>query len=402
METSPPVQESSPILVDVESDCKICKASFNSIKELRSHLRYEHYCDMCNFIAPRAFRLNGHKTQAHGVTHLQTTEFGCNFCAFHGEKLKDMLDHAKTNHRGTWCKMKSWSDIATKLKAKRVKTIKVSKRIGSSKPSVTLRMTTSSVAPHVTLGIMTSSVTPNMTQKLTPNVTQNVTQNVTTAVTANVTQLETTENLNESELEVRNDIKIEAFEDISDTNDFVVQDQSQSEVGPLKQEDEKAQYVKTEKAQYDCQKQENFVDVSNDMGPTNIKQELEEEDPLSLADDLKQEVITTEMHENIQYDCDKCAKSFSLKSSLKTHILKVHENVLYNYNDLKQEVLSKKVVQENVRYDCDKCSLSFSNKSQFNRHIRSVHENVQYNCDLCKNSFSHIEAPYHVCWKKDF
>ena len=70
---SPPVQESSPILVDVESDCKICKASFNSIKELRSHLRYEHYCDMCNFIAPRAFRLNGHKTQAHGVTHLQTS-----------------------------------------------------------------------------------------------------------------------------------------------------------------------------------------------------------------------------------------------------------------------------------------------------------------------------------------
>lgn len=56
----------------------------------------------------------------------------------------------------------------------------------------------------------------------------------------------------------------------------------------MKQEDEEApcsslsQHVKTENVQYNCQKQENFVDVSIEMGSTNIKQELEEEDPLGL------------------------------------------------------------------------------------------------------------------------
>ena len=62
------------------------------------------------------------------------------------------------------------------------------------------------------------------------------------------------------------------------------------------------QHVKIENVEYNCEKQENFVDVSISNGSSNIKQELEEEDPLGLADDSKQEG---------RYNCDKCEKSFS-------------------------------------------------------------------------------------------
>ena len=61
---TPNEQSVTPMKIDLE--CKICKADFGSSKDLEAHLRHEHYCDMCNFIAPHSYGLYSHKAQGHG------------------------------------------------------------------------------------------------------------------------------------------------------------------------------------------------------------------------------------------------------------------------------------------------------------------------------------------------
>ena len=190
----------------------------------------------------------------------------------------------------------------------------------------------------------------------------------------------------------------------SDIKQEYIEDDLLEIVDELKQEFEETeetncfslnQHVKTE----NCQKQENFVDVSIDVGSTNIKQELEEEDPLGLADDSKQEV---------RYNCDKCEKSFTRKSDLTRHIQSVHDKIRYNCNQCAKSFSERgtlkrhiKSAHENVRYNCDKCDKSFAQNGDLNRHIKFVHEILRYNCDLCKQSFSFssIEASDHDCRK---
>ena len=185
------------------------------------------------------------------------------------------------------------------------------------------------------------------------------------------------------------------------------------------------QHVKIENVEYNCEKQENFVDVSISNGSTNIKQELEEEDPLGLADDSKQEGryncdkceksftrksdLTRHIqsvHDKIRYNCNQCNKSFSEKGTLQKHIKSAHEKVRYNCKKCDKSFSRKTYLKahiqaehENVRYNCDKCEKSFSQKTDLNRHIKSVHENVRYNCDKCDKRFSqkgklnrHIES----------
>ena len=127
-----PREESvTPMETELELECKLkkCKARFESNQELKAHLRHEHFCDMCDFISPHAVRLNSHKTEVHGlkpsqhsVTPMKTDvtikvlkHFKYNFCNFHGQRIKEMSNHAKENHEGEWFNMKNWKDIATKL-----------------------------------------------------------------------------------------------------------------------------------------------------------------------------------------------------------------------------------------------------------------------------------------------
>mgnify|MGYP001299730306 CR=1 FL=1 len=173
-------------------------------------------------------------------------------------------------------------------------------------------------------------------------------------------------------------------------------------VDNLKQEDEGAQCssslnqsVKIENEQYNSQKHENFVDVSlsDVVGSTNIKQEVKEEDPLRLVDDLKEHIKS--VHENVRYNCDKCGKSFSQKGTLNSHIQGVHENIRYNCEKCDKSYSWKKYLYThikrthgNVRHTCDKCDKSFSQKGYLNIHIQSVHEHIRYKCDKCDNTFS--------------
>ena len=70
--------------------------------------------------------------------------------------------------------------------------------------------------------------------------------------------------------------------------------------------------------------------------------------------------FVAKQEKEIRYKCDKCNKSFSRNSHLKTHIKNVHENVQYN---------------------CDKCDKNFSTNHYLSEHIQIVHENVQHKCE---------------------
>ena len=100
-------------------------------------------------------------------------------------------------------------------------------------------------------------------------------------------------------------------------------------------------------------------------------------------------------HENIQYNCDQCEKSFCDKVTLNRHIKSVHENVRYNCDTCKISYVDRgsldshnRVVHKNIRYNCDKCDKIFTLKGTLNQHIKSAHENVRINCEKCEKSFS--------------
>ena len=107
-------------------------------------------------------------------------------------------------------------------------------------------------------------------------------------------------------------------------------------------------------------------------------------------------------HMNVRYHCDKCEKSFSHKTTLNAHIKSVHKNVRYHCNECKKSFTYKTNKRAHIksalhikntlkyfRYFCDKCGQSFSEKSTLNAHIKSVHENLRYNCNQSEESFYH-------------
>ena len=182
-------------------------------------------------------------------------------------------------------------------------------------------------------------------------------------------------------------------------------------VDDLKQE---SQPFLSEHLQFNHHKYENYVNVLDEVGPSNIKQECVEEDPLGLEHPVNQiqsipklpqvsvlhSLVSQEgysnMHiMNVRYNCDKCNKSYSQKGNLKTHIKNVHENVRYNCDKCDKSFSWKhhlnrhiKSVHNNVRHNCEKCDKSFSSKTYLKAHIQAEHENVRYNCDKCDKSYS--------------
>ena len=164
---------------------------------------------------------------------------------------------------------------------------------------------------------------------------------------------------------------------------------------------------------------ENYVNVLDAAGITavQVKQECEEDDPLNIADDLKQRVQNYNcdrceksysrkacLNRHIQvvhvcYSCNKCDKSFSCKTYLNTHIQSVHGNdhvkklsdkaLLIFQKSTENVSIDTESVHEKVReYNCDKCGKSFLQKGNLKLHIQRVHENIRYNCDKCGKSFT--------------
>ena len=53
--------------------CKICKETLATTKDLRNHLRLEHYCVKCDFIAIEVSRLSYHLKSVHGISTVPTS-----------------------------------------------------------------------------------------------------------------------------------------------------------------------------------------------------------------------------------------------------------------------------------------------------------------------------------------
>ena len=183
------------------------------------------------------------------------------------------------------------------------------------------------------------------------------------------------------------DIKQEYEEDLLEIVDNLKQEEQITEDTVSIQNEDKG-------VQFNCHMSENFVNVFNDAesSTTDIKTEIEEEDPLRLVDDSKQEVKNKHLK---SVHCDQCDKSFVRKDALIKHIRSVHDNVRYNCNQCDKSFSHKgnldkhiQSVHENIRFNCDKCDKSFSYKENLKRHIQSIHENVQFNCDKCNKSYS--------------
>ena len=312
------------------------------------------------------------------VTPSETDKFSCNNCPFYGAELKDMLNHAKTNHKSTWHKMKSWTDIATKLKDR--KTVKA--------PNVTPNVT-SNVTPDVT-----PNVTPDMIQDVTPNVIQYETtyekivttkpsatpklaQDVTPDVTPNVAQFETTENLDESEFELRTDIKIEAFEDISNINDFVTQ----------------ATTSKVEETNQVQIKSKSEVDSLSETIEATIGHEKD-----LLAEVQDSEPPQVQIQGGFQWQCYVCGEERNNRMNIVKHCTSHYKLVKHSmygspceYQCLKCKVVFRgnrakmthycgKVIQDWMHLDtvkpvsCDKCKVDFKSYHKYMEHYSWNHE----------------------------
>ena len=73
------------------------------------------------------------------------------------------------------------------------------------------------------------------------------------------------------------------------------------------------------------------------------------------------------------HECEKCGKTFSTLSNLKSHNDQVHEG--------------------KRKFACDKCEKTFTKKFNLNQHISTVHEGLKnFACHMCGKAFVHKQA----------
>ena len=96
-------------------------------------------------------------------------------------------------------------------------------------------------------------------------------------------------------------------------------------------------------------------------------------------------------HENaIRFSCDECKLSYSVKKSLKNHVLVRHRYVtqdcdICGYKALDVSILKKHKDSEHegVRFLCDKCDFQFKGRGNLLNHVRIKHEGFRYSCEHC-------------------
>ena len=76
--------------------------------------------------------------------------------------------------------------------------------------------------------------------------------------------------------------------------------------------------------------------------------------------------------------CDECNRSFTSKSNLKRHNVRMHEVDFF----VKKHLL----LAEELEKINNSCGKTFKDKSNFNKHILT-HENVQYSCNDCDQQY---------------
>jgi len=99
-------------------------------------------------------------------------------------------------------------------------------------------------------------------------------------------------------------------------------------------------------------------------------------------------------HENKKFPCKYCVFEGNSKSSLRSHKLNYHADILNkpwfycdqcDYHTPKKDLLKRHVgsQHEGLRYSCSQCGFSAAQKSGLLRHVQNKHEERTYPCDLC-------------------
>ena len=118
---------------------------------------------------------------------------------------------------------------------------------------------------------------------------------------------------------------------------------------------------------------------------------------------LKRHIICIHNINTIVYKCDECDKSYKNKGSLKIHILIKHnENVIVykcdecNYITKRKEHLKRHINSKHnenaIIYKCVECAKTYKSKRSLKRHVNNIHnshnENTTiYKCNKCDKSY---------------
>ena len=142
---------------------------------------------------------------------------------------------------------------------------------------------------------------------------------------------------------------------------------------------------------------ESETDINNESKKVEFD-EREELDPaidLSTSDMLTGPVSTTDINDHQQKEsnhpflCAQCDLLYNDKTSLKRHMMAIHEGVKYpcdqcSYKAKHKHNLKdhKENVHDGIKISCDQCSRKFS-KNNLQKHINYAHKGIRYSCNQC-------------------
>ena len=113
----------------------------------------------------------------------------------------------------------------------------------------------------------------------------------------------------------------------------------------------------------------------------------------TLKRSLKKHILN--IHEGIRIQCDQCPYQASGKASLKRHVEARHEGKLY-YCDQCDNVyrsrfslsIHQQSIHSDTEYKCDDCDFKTKQRSNLKKHREARHENIRYPCEFCHKSLS--------------
>ena len=107
--------------------------------------------------------------------------------------------------------------------------------------------------------------------------------------------------------------------------------------------------------------------------------------------------------------CDICAKKFTSKPALETHVERVHgagaiaticSICCKEVKEIKSHMKFVHTEEDMGKYPCDQCDNSFRTKQNLKRHVKRVHNGEKDQCPLCSDWFKSLHCHLYQVHKK--